>query len=168
MAKDRQLPDWILNNVPPELVGTTLFRFRILTQAKNEQGDPVQVEVDLLPDLDLSIDQLEQQMQDLPSQYEFWAALYSELRMTSAIAERKLKARKAVVTKKIIEDGAAVSVKFTADQIKTIVESDTELQNAELRFERAQMHAGKLYHMLEALKMKAELARSLAPTKRMI
>jgi hypothetical protein len=35
-----------------------------------------------------------------------------------------------------------------------------------MEYQRSQMQAGKLYHMLEALKMKAELARSLAGFKR--
>ena len=105
-------------------------------------------------------------MASIPAQYAFWAAVYSELKMGVAIAERKLKARKGKVIERITTECNLSKVRLTADQIKSIAEADSSLIEAELKYERAQMVCGKTYHMIEAIKLKAELARSLAGFKK--
>lgn len=174
IPKRQKLPSWIDENLPPELATSTLFRFNVKLQAMEE--DPTregklrrkQIEVDILPDLDLEYETVEEAMGNLPGQYAFWASVYSEVRLGVAVAERKLKARKAEVTKLIVEEFKAQGVTKSpaAETLKTIVEADQRLNEAELAFQHAQMQAGKLYHMLEALKMKAELARSLLGLKK--
>ncbi len=168
----KELPAWISENLPIELVNSTLFKFNITLQAieriDEETGRPVRkkIEVDLLPDVNLDYEDLEQQMVTLPAQYAFWAAVYSESRLGVAVAERKLKARRSEVTKIIMREAAEEKTKLTADIIKTLVESDPRLNEAEMAFQLAQMQTGKLYHMVEALKMKSELARSLLGLKK--
>jgi len=171
-GKDRNLPVWIQENIPADLVSSTLFRFKVKLQAI-DSVDPdtkkpkrKEIEVDLIPDLDLDYDILESQMSAIPAQYAFWAAVYSEVRLGVAVAERKLKARKAEVTKAIQKEAAEEGVRLNADTIKIIVEADVRLNEAELNYQHAQMQAGKLYNMLEALKMKSELARSLLGLKK--
>ena len=171
-GKDKRLPTWIQENLPPELATSTLFRFLVKLQATEydaEQEKHVRktVEVDIIPDLDVDMEILEHQMADLPSQYAFWSAVYSEVRLGVAVAERKLKARKAQVTKLVADEfRREVGKTPPADVLKTVVEADPRLNEAEMNFQHAQMQAGKLYHMLEALKMKAELSRSLLGLKK--
>ena len=112
------------------------------------------------------MDILEKQMQAIPAQYAFWSAVYSEVRLAVSVAERNLKVRKGKATEEIQRAATINGIKITADQVKTIVEADNNLVDADLRLQTAMMQAGKLYHMLEALKMKAELGRSLCGFKK--
>lgn len=124
------------------------------------------VTVDMLPDLDLDYDILEETMQDIPAQYAFYAMVYSEARMKVALEERRLKAVRGTITRRIQTEATGEKVRLTGEQVKTVVESEKGIIDADQRLQLAQMQCGKLYHMLEALKMKSELARSLAGFKR--
>lgn len=173
--REQKLPAWVTENlaaVAPELINSTLFRFKVKLQV-TEGKDPVtnknkfkEIEVNLLPDLDLDYEILEQQIQDLPSQYAFWAAVFSEVKMGVAVAERKLKMRYGQVTEQIQQEFADSKVKPTVEVIKRIVEKDTELAKLDMEYQKAQMQAGKLYHMIEAIKIKSDQARTLAGFKR--
>lgn len=165
-------PSWIEENLPPELAVSTLFKFNVTLQvlgsvdAEGKQKRK-KIEVDILPDLDLDMEVLEHQMCDLPAQYAFWASVYSEVRLGVGVAERKLKARRAEVTRIVVDEFRKESGKPpAADVVKVIVEADPRLNEAEMAFQHAQMQSGKLYHMLESLKMKAELSRSLLGLKK--
>jgi len=186
---DNRIPPWISEHVPRELVESTLFRFDVKLQVIekfcckecgieqqnggkcNECGEPLKAKnkralVDIVKDLDLDYDLLEEQMQELPSQYAFWSAVYSEARMQVALDERRFKATKGRVTEKAQQTARAEGLKFTNEQIKSVIEADPEVAKSDLRLQSSQMRCGKLFHMMEALKMKSELARSLAGFKR--
>jgi hypothetical protein len=169
MSKERKLPSWITEyvlTVSPELASTSLFRFNVKLQITDEHNKPKTLTVDMLPDLDLDYEILEEQMEQIPGQYAFWSAVFSEVKMGVAVADRKLKMRYGAVVEKIQEESNKNGVKLTAEVIKRIAESDQDVVKADLAYQMAQMQAGKLFHMLEALKMKSELARSLAGFKR--
>jgi hypothetical protein len=162
-----ELPTWIADNVPEELVNSTVFKFRV----KLNSIDPATkknriISVDILPDLNMDYETLEEQIQYLPAQYAFWAAIYSECRNMVAVAERAVKVRRAQAIRAVQNDAANNKVKFTAEQVKHLIEADKALVGADTQLQKFQMQAGKLYHMLEAIKMKAELSRSLAGFKR--
>lgn len=164
-----KLPEWIREWVPAELAESTLFRFEVMLQVEENTDTGIKrktITVDLLPDLDLDYEILEEQMQNLPAQYAFFAAVYSEVRMNVELLERAVKARKGKIVQTMVKEGREEKLKFTADQIKTVLEADDGLVRLDEKLQKFQMQAGKLYHMLEALKMKAELARSLAGFKR--
>jgi len=197
--RERQLPKWIDENIPKELVESVLFKFKIelqtvrsfvcvdcgakyskqikactnvdeltglLCACEKFKREFKKATVDLLPDLDLDYDILEQSMQDIPAQYAFYSMVYSEARMKVAIEERRLKAIRGTITRRIQTEASTENVKLTADQVKNVIEASDDMINADTKLQLAQMQCGKLYHMLEALKMKAELARSLAGFKR--
>lgn len=174
MAKnrDKKVPTWIQEHMPAELADSTLFRFMVQLQVIESRDEITgkatykTLEVDMLPNLDLDYEMLEYQMAQIPAQYAFWASIYSELKLGVAIAERKLKARKGKVIERITSEANSSKIRLTADQVKAIAEADTDIRDAELKYEKAQMHCGKVYHMIEAIKLKAELARSLAGFKR--
>lgn len=195
---DRQIPEWISEYLPKELIESTLFRFNIELQtvqsficedcgakyprkvdrcnATNDDGEFCgsasiirkyqKASVDIVPDLDLDYDTLEEQMQDLPSQYAYYAMIYSEARLRVSLEERKLKAVRGSIVHKIQREAAQDNVKLTGEQVKNVVEADESIVAADKRLQLAQMQCGKMFHMLEALKMKSELARSLAGFKR--
>lgn len=124
------------------------------------------VQLDIVPDLDLNYEILEKQMEQLPSQYAFYSMMYSETRLKVSVEERRLKAIKGELIQEIQRRAHESKVKIPVEHAKSIVESDSQIIDADKRLQIAQMQCGKLYHMLEALKMKSELARSLAGFKK--
>jgi hypothetical protein len=186
---EKQLPTWITEHVPRELVESTLFRFKVKLQAidyyycskckskfnsfgqcsdckvklKTQHRD---LQVYMLPDLDLDYDLLEEQLQALPAQYAYWAAAYSEARLHVGILERRFKATKGAIIEKVQKSAKENGIKLTVEQVKSVVEADAKVIQDDVLLQQAQMRCGKLYHMMEALKMKSELGRSLAGFKR--
>ena len=163
------LPTWITEYIPSDLVTSTLFIFRVKLQTQDIVDDArvnKQITVNVLNGLDIDYEHLETQMVEMPAMYCFWAAIYSELKTGVAIAERKLKARKGSVTKKILDEFHERQVKPTGEQIKTIIEADPETVRYDMALQTAQQNCGKIYHMLEALKMKTDMLRSLAGFKK--
>lgn len=162
MAKPRPTPPWVSEHIPEELVNSTIFRFRITLPGKQ----PIRAEVDLLADLDVDYEDLEQQMSQIPSIYAYWAAIYSELRRITATLERAIKARRGAAVAHIVEEGRNSQTKLTDKSVAMLLEKDTKLDELEHQLNKVNMNVGKLYHMLEALKMKADMLRSLAGFKR--
>ena len=170
IPKSERNPAWIDANIPEELVTSSLFRFKVSLQIPDPtEDDPTrkkQILVDILPDLEIDMDILEEQMQDVPSQYAFWSAVYSELRLAVAIAERNMKKRKGQAINHIQEEMIANKTRISVEQQKMIVEMDVKLIDADLRLAKAQMLAGKIWHMVKALEMKHEVCRSLIGLKK--
>jgi hypothetical protein len=169
---DTEHRDWILANVPRELINSSLFKFNVKLQVVEKLDDnnrPVYkvITVDMLANVDIDYETLEESICDIPSQFAFLSAVYSEVRLGVAIAERKLKIRRAEATRAVLDEAKKNTVKLTVDQIKSIVEADELLNKAEVSYSEIQMKAGKLYNMVEAIKMKAELARTLAGFKKL-
>jgi hypothetical protein len=168
IPKNEKLPSWIEANIPEELVTSSLFRFKVTLQVPDpeDKSKKKQITVDILPDLDIDMDILEEQMQDVPAQYAFWSAVYSELRLAVAIAERRLKRRRGEAINTIQEEMVANKTRISVDQQKLIMEMDKPLIEADLKLAQAQMLAGKVWHMVKALEMKHEVARSLIGLKK--
>jgi hypothetical protein len=164
----RSLPKWIEHNVPEELTSSSLFRFDVTLQVADPE-DPTKkkkITVDVLNDLEIEMEVLEEQMQDIPAQYMFWSSVYSELRLAVAVAERNLKVRRGKATQFVQKEASDNGVKISVEQLKVIVEQDKNLTDADLRLAKAQMVAGKIWHMLRAVEMKHEICRSLMGLKK--
>jgi hypothetical protein len=161
VKKNNVVPKWVSENLPPELADSTLFKFKV------SLPNGIQVEVDMLPDIDTDYDILQEQLQDIPAQYTYWAAMYSEMKSLVSVAERKVKARKGECIEEVLKSYREEGVKPpSVEQVKSIVEKDRELQKLDIRYALVQKHVGKMWHMVEALKLKAEVLRSLAGFKR--
>jgi len=165
--RGEQLPKWIDENLPEELLGTDLFKFKVNLRAKDKAtGKAKNIEIDLLPDLVLDRELIEDQMEELPASYIFWSTLYSELRMNVEILSRAVKIRRGLAVNDIQKRAKAEGIKFTADQVKVVVEADDQLSRLEENLAKAQMQTGKVWHMVKALEMKGDFARSLLASKR--
>ena len=153
-------PSWIDEHIPEELATSSLFRFAV----KLPDGNTI--DVDLLQDIDIDYDRLEQQLEQTPSQFVWYAAILAELKSQVQILERKCKAKRGSLTEVAVTVARETGVKPTADQVKAMIESDDTLNTLEARLVLAQKHASKIHHMVEALRMKSDNLRSLAGFKR--
>lgn len=152
-------PKWVTEHLPEELATSKLFRFEVKLPGQD-------ITVDLFQDIDIDYDDLENQLERTPAQYMYWASIYSELRGIVAVFERKIRARRGVLTQEIIDEARKEEVKITDKQVASIVDKDEQLLKLEENFDTVQKNTGKVYHMLEAIKMKSEQMRSLAGFKR--
>ena len=160
IAKTYKLPKWAARNVPEKLLESNLFRFKVKFLNGHE------AEIDLMADLGIDYEDLEQTLEEAPVQYMYWAAVYSELKSTVTFLEAKVARRRAVVTKEVADQYRVGGIKLTDKQLLILIEADDKL--AKLQFELAMAHknAGKLWHMVEATRMRSEHCRSLAGFKR--
>jgi hypothetical protein len=125
-----------------------------------------EVSRDFRPDLDIVYEDLEKLLEVTPSMFAYWAMVMSEQKMAVGLIERKIKRRRAVIAKKIIDEARAMGVSLRGTDIKELIESDDELEKLEVEFLVAQRTAGKLWNIVEAIKMKSEHLRSLSGFKK--
>jgi hypothetical protein len=120
----------------------------------------------MLQDIDVDYDALEESLQTMPAQYTYWAAVFSTYKALVAQVERRTKTRRGVIAREAVSKASEHNVKLTDTQLKTIIEADEDLVKLEMLTINMQANANKLYHMLEAIRMKSDHCRSLAGFKR--
>lgn len=124
------------------------------------------ITIDIKSNVKLNYDNVEYSLQDIPSEMSFWSAVYAEMRYRENIFERVVKSVRSTVYEQILEASKVEGVKLSVDIIKALVEKDNRVNNSENELAKAHMIATKLYYMVEAIKMKADLARTLTSLKR--
>lgn len=159
MGKKKR-PKWVQNNVSAALADSKIFVFEVTFPNKLVET------IDLFGDLDIDYDQLEDHLEEIPAQYMFWAAAYSELKTRVTVLEAKLGLRRAVLTRETLEQFKSRGVKLTDKQLTLLLDKDKQLNRIEMELAIAQKNAGKVYHMVEAIRMRSEHCRSLAGFKR--
>jgi hypothetical protein len=106
-------------------------------------------------------------LQQTPQAFAFWAAVYSEQKAVVAKLERKAKRRRAIMYQTIIEETKKEQWPKVPEKIfKELVEKDEELLKIELSLTLANRTMGKLFNIVDAIKMKSDHLRSLAGFKR--
>ena len=183
---------WIDSNVPQEILDSKIFKFEITlpsvfqsvcsacnllypsmipTCQQCGRSDCIEninkkIVVNLVPDVRLSYDNVEKSLEDIPSQYAYWSAVYAETKLRVNQLERTVKTIRGRIYRELNDAQRAEKVRINADSMKHIVEDDARLVSAESDFNIATMQCQKLYYMVEALRMKADLARTLTSLKR--
>ena len=155
-----KLPQWFKEHVPPDLADSSLFKFKFTL----ENGSVC--EVNLTGDLDINFEILEEQHERIPAQYIYWAAIYSELRFAVAKQELRIKSRRHAVLRRVFEEFRVRNAKPTDKQTNALIDGDPELQKVEAQLIILQRNCGKVYHMVEAIRLRSEHSRSLAGFKR--
>ncbi len=156
MAKRKKpQPKWFDDFVPEEVANSTLFQFVV-----NIKGQ--EIVVDMRADLEIEYAIIQSQLEDTPSEFAYWGAIYSELKMQVAKVERQIKARRGKLVDKAIKSAAQASVRLTDKQVQAIVEADQDLNRLEAKLIISNKHCGKMYFMVEAIRMKSDNLRSLA------
>jgi hypothetical protein len=155
-----QLPKWFQEHVPLDLATSNLFKFKVKLQ------NGTVCEVNLAQDIDINFEILEDQHERIPAQYIYWAAIYSELRSAVAQLELKIKSRRHALVRRILEEFKVKGTKLTDKQLNALVDGETGLIKSEAELTIIQRNCGKVYHMVEAIRLRSEHSRSLAGFKR--
>lgn len=156
MSKNRQKPKWIDEYVPEEVANSSLFKFKVSI------GNGKKIEVDMTADLNIDYDIIQEQLEDTPSEFVYWGAILSELKMQASILERKIKSRRGKLTKELVEEANSAGVRVTDKQVSAMIEADDSLNELEAKYLLIQKHVGKMYFMVDAIRMKSESIRSLS------
>lgn len=153
-------PTWLSENVPADVVTSGLFRFRVVLLSG------AVVSVDVSNDVEIDYERLEEQMDQVPGQYVWWASVYSEAKSMVTLVERRIKARRGTLIDAALQEARARDVRLTDKQVERVVEADEKLNELEVKLAKMQASVGKLYHMMKAIEMKSELLRSRSGFKR--
>ncbi len=154
--KPRKNPKWFDDYVQEDVVHSSLFQFTI------ETADKQKIDVDMVADLDIDYDILRDQLEDTPAIYAYWSAMYSEMKMQTALLERRIKAKRGKLIDAAVKEAARADVRITQKSLEMIIESDETLNKLEIRLLLMQKHAGKMFAMIQAIQMKSDNLRSLA------
>ena len=151
----RKQSKWFSECVPEEVASSSLFKFIVVVNGQH-------IEVDMRADLDIDYHIIQDQLADTPSEFAYWAAIYSELKLQVAKVERQIKTKRGKLVDKALKDAVEAGIKLTDKQAQAIIEADEELNVLELKHMLLEKHTGKMYFMVEAIKMKSENIRSLS------
>jgi hypothetical protein len=153
------MSDWFERNIPED-VADRIIKLRI------HIGDSV-VERDFRPDLKIDYETLEEDLCTIPQQFAYWAMVYSEAKAEVAKLERISKRRRAEITGQILDEAKKENMPKIAEKVfRDLVEKDPQLLKIESTIIFANRTMGKLWNIVEALKIKSEAIRSLAGFKR--
>ena len=154
-------PKWFAEFIPNEIIYSTLFKFTILVPG-NKKDEINRIEIDMLADLDIDYAIIQKQLEDTPSQFAYWAAIYSEIKMQVNKIERMIKHRRAFLISQAVKEASQAQVKITVKQSEAVAEADEEIDKLESKLLLLEKNCGKLYYMIEAIRMKHDTLRSLA------
>jgi len=154
------MKDWFSENLSEDLI-KRVIRIRV------DMGEKNIVERDFRPDLKIDYETLEEDLTTTPQEFAFWAAVYSEQKATVASLDRKAKRRRAIAYEMIIQESRKEDwPKIPEKVFRELVEKDDELLRIETQLILANRTMGKLYNIVDAIKMKSDHLRSLAGFKR--
>ena len=98
MAKTKKDgPKWMKKHLPQELLASEVFVFNIVLPSGQK------LTINLTDDIDINLETLESHLEEIPAQYVFWAAIYSEMKSKVSVLEMQVAGRRAALTKERLE-----------------------------------------------------------------
>lgn len=137
-----------------------------LVKIKIELPNGRTIEADFSEDMDIDYDLLENQLCDHPAKFAFWSAVLSEQKYVTSKLERMIAIRRAAICQKNLDTARDAGGKLTKYELDEMVECDKEFIRLNLQLLTEGRKLGKLYGIVDALRMKGEAMRSLAGFKR--
>jgi hypothetical protein len=151
--------DWFDDNIPED-IASTIVRVKVNLPKKKS------IERDFRPDVAVDYDNLEVQLEEIPSSFAFWSSVLAEHRAVAATVERKIKARRAALANQLLEKAKLDGIKIAQWQVEMVTEIDDKLIEFESELILVNRTLSKLYAVVDAIRMKSDNLRSLAGFKR--
>lgn len=154
---------WIKDNIDKD-ISNILCEIELIVI---KDGKKVKLKTrDFRPDLDVDYDNLEAQLEEIPSQHAFWSLLLAEQESELSILERKNKFKRAQITEQILDEAKKNNVKLPRWEMDELLEAHSDVGIVEMKLILAKRNKLKLKAVVDSLKMKSESLRSLAGFKR--
>ena len=157
---NEKIAEWYQKYIPAEIYQASAFKFNV----KLSNAQSVVINIPAMTNIDY--ESLEEDMADIPSELSYYGVIHSELKYAIAVIDRKIKARRGILTEQSMDVLNKERLKLTEFQLKNIIESDEVLNELELLLAKTWRDAGKMYYMVDTLKAKLDVARSLAGFKK--
>lgn len=148
---------WWSENVDPD-ISEAVIKLRVLLSKK-------EVTRDWTEDLALDYEDIDTDMEQIPSILAFWSAVLAEARKAKSLIEVKMDIKRAKILKGVsqhIQEGVKLTVKDKED----IINVDQEFSQLKARLIETDATISKLFGVVDALKIKADNLRSFAAMKR--
>ena len=116
-------------------------------------------------DLSLDYENIDDDMEKMPSILAFWSAVLAEARREKSIVEMKMDIRRSKVlegVKELIKEGT----KVTNSDKDNLVNIDDRYQSLRLQMIEIEATVSKLFGIVEAIKVKSDNLRSFSAMKR--
>jgi hypothetical protein len=124
------------------------------------------IDRDVRPDVDINYDMLEEELQNISASFSFWAILLAECKKIVAIIERKVKRRRGEVTNLLLNEAKKEGVRLRGTDVKDLIETDDLIEKLEAQLILANRSLSKIFAVVDAMRMKSEMLRSLAGFKK--
>ena len=148
------------NDIPQEIRDTI---WRVRTRLPGV-GD---FEHNFQPDVDVDYDELEVQMEEIPSIFSYASGILADVKTMVSLKKLKLKRARASIVQQIYDDARRNNRNPPRQKdIDDLIESSEEVTKATAELIQAERVESKVFGMVQALRMKAEVLRSLAGFKR--
>jgi hypothetical protein len=120
---------------------------------------------DWTEDLSLNYENLDEDMEQIPSVLAFWSAVLAEARKKKNVMEMKMDIRRSKVLA-AIKNLAAEGVKMTVQDKENMVNVDEDFNKLRVEYIDIDTTVSKLFGIVESLKVKADNLRSFSSMKR--
>ncbi len=159
MSRKKRENPWIRDNISDD-IAKVAFRLKVTL----ENG--AKIDQDITPDISIDLDDLCDQMQELPSAYAFYSMAWAQQKFEVAKLERMVKRRRGKIVETLREEARLKSTKITDKSLQEMIEADDKLLEIQLKKIKAERTESKLYAVISALRMKSEMIRTISADKR--
>lgn len=150
---------WINDNIE-ESIAEYMMKLTIALPNKTT------IERNFTADVDIDYESLVDQLAEIPSIYSFWSQILAECKKQVAVLDRLIAVKRGKLMRTLYEEGQKTGVKIRKEDIDDLIETDTELNELEVKKISAERQVSKLFAIVRALEMKAECMRSLSGFKK--
>lgn len=169
------MSDWFSKQEIESDILDVLVRIKIPIRAIQDGKPSVKVmSRDFRPDIIIKYEDLEDQLAETPSAYAFWSSVLAEQKSLVQSIKRKISIRRGAVKRELKKEandlkksGSGLSrAGLNRDDIEDLMSLDDDLKQYESDLIKAERIESKLFGIVQAIRMKAELMRSLAGFKK--
>lgn len=148
---------WWDENVEEDIHGI-IIKLKCTLSGKN-------IDRDWTKDLSLDYEDIDTDMEQIPSILAFWAAVLAEARKQKSLIEVKMDIRRSKILKGI-KDRMQEGVKLTNNDKEDIINVDKDYSQLKAKMIEVDATISKLFGIVDSLKIKADNLRSFAAMKR--
>lgn len=148
-----------LSNFDKELIQTV---FKLKVELENGKI----VSKDFSVDLSIDYDLIEEHLAETPAMFAFLSSMLSEQKYACAKIERMIARRRAKIIENANEEALSAGLKMHKYILDELVEADDEILKHQSRLMLAQRSLGKLYGLVDAMRIKNDNLRTLAGFKK--
>ena len=152
---------WVKKNITVE-VADYLFNIKV-----SSLPDRIGVfQKDVKDDLAIDYDTLEDQMMEMPEVIAFWDMILASQKAKVASIETSMESLKGQIVRRLVEQGRQEKVDIRRSDLDDMVNADEEMMAKKASFIMESRNEDKLKAVVNGLRIKADMLRSLAGFKR--